>query len=186
MRRCLPARPSLDARTLLAHHEAGHAILAAVLDEAPHRVSIVGDATTLGHTHQRALGGSPELAQIYLAGFAAEHILTGRRPRQLDQELRFAILALNAKDLLAAFAGSEQRDGHRAVQHILRTTPLRGSDELLADVARYYQAARASLVAVWAAVQSVAAALLEREVLDRDAVLKAIGRCELHERIPST
>ena len=82
-----PQRPRtpLNARKRLAHHEAGHAVLSAAINDAPHHVGIVGDEHTQGHSSQRMIGRPSSLAQVYLAGFAAEHILTGRRARQLDQ-----------------------------------------------------------------------------------------------------
>lgn len=168
-------RDRAEARTILAYHEAGHAVLGARLGEAPARVSIVGDGNTWGHTSQR-MGGEPALlAQIYLAGFAAEHLLTGRRARQLDQELGFAILTLEDTALLLAFEGAKERDGHRAVHELLRSAQLRSGDEVRAEVARHYAAARAALAGVWPVVQRVATALLERHVLERQSLREALG-----------
>ena len=164
-----------NSRALLAYHEAGHAVLSAAINEVPSQVSIIGDAASLGRTSQRMLARPSVLAQVCLAGFAAEHLLTGRRPRQLDQEVRFSILARRDSELMKAFAGADQRDGHRAVQEVQRMMLPRSDDELSQAVNRLYDAARESLGCVWPAVGRVAAALLERESLDRDGVCDAIG-----------
>lgn len=178
---CEPKRRKLfDGRTVLAYHEAGHAVLGAAVGDAPIHVSIVGDESTQGHTTQRMIARPSSLAQIYLAGFAAEHALTGRRARQLDQEVGFSILTLEASDLLEAFANAEQRDGHRAVKELLRTAPLRNANEVRAEVERHYDAARASLASIWPAVERVAQALLQRSELGREELFDALGRLDIY------
>jgi len=62
--------------------------------------------------------------------------------------------------VLRAFAGAELRDGHRAIDEVLRFLPARTNDELLAELDRLYDAARESLGCVWPAVQSARAAFL--------------------------
>jgi ATP-dependent Zn protease len=177
-------RKRIDARALLAHHEAGHAVLSAAINDAPHRVSVVGDATTHGRTTQRMIALPSSLAQVYLAGFAAEHILTGRRPRQLDQEIGFSILARTDPELMKAFVGAEHRDGHRAVGEALRFVQARTDDEILEDINRLYDASpRESLGSVWSAVQRVAGALVEAETLSRDEMFAAIGRDDIYRPV---
>jgi hypothetical protein len=166
-------RDRFDMRTLVAYHEAGHAILSLAINEAPRHVSIREQGRTWGRTAQKMRSGPTALAQIYLAGFAAEHVLVGRRARQLDQEIGFALLTLRDPDLASAFSGSDERDGYRAVQAVLRTGLL-SSGEVASEIERLYAAARASLSAVWPAVREVAKALLEREQLDGEELLQAI------------
>jgi hypothetical protein len=115
------------------------------------------------------------LVQIHVAGFAAEHLLTRRRPRQFDQELGFAILSRDDTEMRLAFEGSDERDGYRAVREVLRMAALRTDDEIRREVDRFYDAARESLAAVWTSVRGVANGLLEREELHRDGVFEAIG-----------
>jgi ATP-dependent Zn protease len=165
-------------RTLVAYHEAGHAILSSAINDAPRYVSIRGDDETLGRSAQKMLSRPTVLAQVYLAGFAAEHLLTGRRPRQLDREVGFALLTLDDPDLAAAFAGFAERDGYRAVHAVLRTGLL-DDDQIASEIERLYAAARESLVAVWPAVRAAANALLEREELDGDELFEAIVGIEL-------
>ena len=81
---------------------------------------------------------------------------------------------------MKAFAGAEQRDGQRAVHEIQRMMLPRSDGELLQAVNQLYDAARESLGCVWPAVGRVAAALLERESLDRDGVCDAIGDVDVH------
>jgi hypothetical protein len=166
-------RTRVPLRTLVAYHEAGHAILSSAINDAPRYVSIREDDESLGRSAQKMLSRPTVLAQVYLAGFAAEHLLTGRRPRQLDKEVGFALLTLDAPDLAAAFAGSAGRDGYRAVQAVLRTGLL-DDGEICFEIERLYAAARESLAAVWHAVRAVAEALLKHDELDQDGVFEAI------------
>ena len=73
----------VDARSLTAYHEAGHAVLSAVIADKPERVSIRPDVHTLGRSSARLSAYPVSCAQVHLAGFAAEHIVTGRRSRQV-------------------------------------------------------------------------------------------------------
>lgn len=168
-------RQRINARIVLAHHEAGHAVLSAAINDAPHQVSILADDGTHGRTTQRMIARPSSLAQVYLAGFAAEHIVTGRRARQLDQEIGFSILGRSDPGLMKAFDGAEQRDGHRAVGEVLRFVQARTDDEILLEINRLYDAARESLGSVWPAVQRVADALVKTETLSRDELFEAIG-----------
>src|ERR1700677_271282 len=77
----------VDPRRRTAYHEAGHAVLSAAINDRPEHVSIRGHDGTLGRTTQKMLVRPTSLAQVYLAGFAAEHLLTGRRPRGFDIEV---------------------------------------------------------------------------------------------------
>jgi hypothetical protein len=121
--------------------------------------------------------------QVHLAGFAAEHLLTGRRSRQLDQEVGFAIISRIDPALRAAFAGSEDRDGHRAVDEVLGMYVIDNDEEIRREVDRFYDVARESLSAVWSAVDRVAWALLEHEELDRDRVDEALGDADIYRPV---
>ena len=92
--RTVPPRPKrITERTRTAYHEAGHAVLSAAINDTPELVSIREEHATLGRTRQRMFARPTLLVQVHLAGFAAEHLHTGRRSRQLDQEVGFAIVA---------------------------------------------------------------------------------------------
>jgi len=161
-------------RALTAYHEAGHAVMCGYFGSPPHRVSIRPGEHTLG----RSLAGSPgpgSLAAVYLAGFAAEHVLLGRRPEQLDHEITFALLARRDRRLGAAFEGAGARDGTRALQALLAIGADGTDQELRREVDQVYEATRDALDAEWPRVEAVAAALLERGELDREAFEGLVG-----------
>jgi hypothetical protein len=120
------------------------------------------------------LADPASLAQVYLAGFAAEHLLTTRRPRELDVEVGLAVLACKDPELGAAF-GVEGTDGWGAVQQVLRTGVREVEDEIRGEIERVYDAARDSLGTLWAAVDGLAVTLLKVEELDRDALRRILG-----------
>jgi hypothetical protein len=171
---------AVTERVLTAYHEAGHAVLSAAINDRPHHVSIKAKGRTLGRSGARMAASPTSLAQVHLAGFAAEHLLQGRRPRRLDEEVRFAIVARNDRALVNAFEGAEDRDGHRAVQAVLATGVSWTDDEIEREVDRLYEVARESLGTVWPAVKAVAKALLKHEELDRDAFDEAIGALDIY------
>jgi ATP-dependent Zn protease len=159
---------SIDPRRPTAHHEAGHAVLSAAINDRPEHVSIRGQDGTLGRSAQRMSFVRPtSLAQVYLAGFAAEHLLTGRRPRGFDIELGLGVLVHLDRDLVEKIEGIDGTDGYGAVREVLRTGVREIESEIRAEVERVYEVARESLRAVWPSVRAVAEALLEREELDR-------------------
>lgn len=164
-----------STRTRTAFHEAGHAVLSAALGHNPQHVSIRPDERTLGRSGARMSSRATSRVQVHLAGYAAEHVLTGRRPRQLDQDVGFALLARLDRGLRDAFVELDGRDGQRAVDDVLRTGVFAGDDEIRREVDRFYEITRESLSAVWSSVKHLAAALLEREELDREAVDAVIG-----------
>jgi hypothetical protein len=168
------SRKRADSRTLLAYHEAGHAVLSAAINDAPKLVSIRARGETLGHSTQKMMARPSVLVQVLLARFAAEHLLTRRRPRQLDQEVGFAVLSRDDPELRAAFACSDERDGYRAVEEVLRMAVLDTDESIKREVNRFYDVTRQSLGSVWPAVQSVAKALLTHEELDTDGVFDAM------------
>ena len=116
------ARPSktCDPQSRTAHHEAGHAVLSAAINDRPERVSIRGRDGTLGRSIQKMFGRPTSLAQVYLAGFAAEHLLSGRRPRGFDIEVGLGVLAHLDRDLVEKMEGVDTSDGYGAVHEVLR------------------------------------------------------------------
>jgi hypothetical protein len=129
---------------------------------------------SLGRSSQKALGRPALLAQAHLAGFAAEDLLAGRRPRSFGREVGLALVARSDPELGAAFAGVDERDGYRAVHEMLTVEMLRTHEQIVREVERYYAIAHQSLAAVWPAVESVAKALLEQGELEGDRLDVAI------------
>ena len=84
--------------------------------------------------------------QVHLAGYAAEHGLTGRRCRALDDEIGFALVSRLDPALPAAFGAVNQNDGYRAVEEVLNISGALTDDEVRAVVHRYYDAARECLI----------------------------------------
>jgi len=113
------------------------------------------------------LVGPTSLAQVYLAGFAAEHLLMCRRPRSFDVEVGLGLLAHLDPHLVETIDGVEATDGYGAVHQVLRTGVREVEGEIRAEVERLYGVARESLGAVWPTVKVVASALHDREELDR-------------------
>ena len=171
---------AIDPRTRTAYHEAGHALLSAAINDKPHYVSIRCDHGTLGRSGQRMFARPASLAQVYLAGFAAEHIATGRRPRQYDLETGLAILAHTDPALVETFEGVESTDGYGAAREVLRAGVRPVEDELRREVDRLYEVARESLSAVWPSVKALVEALLVREEIDRDGINRAIGDADIY------
>jgi len=173
-------RRSVDARTRTAYHEAGHAVLSAAIGNKPEHVSIRPEGHTLGRSGARTSARPTSRVQIHLAGFAAEHVLTGRRSRQLDQEVGFAIILRLDPGLRTAFAAFDERDGHRVVLEVLRMAVFESDDEIKGEVDRFYDIARESLSSVWRAVEAVATALLKHEDLGRDGLDGALDDVDIY------
>lgn len=160
----------MNARTRTAYHEAGHAVLSAAINDTPSHLSIRPDGGTLGRNMMKMFVRPSSLAQVFLAGFAAEHLLTGRRPRQLDMEIGMALLAHFDAGLVDTFEGIEATDGYGAIRQVLRMGVREVEAELRREVERLYDVARESLVTVWTAVDVLAQDVLKHEELDRQAI----------------
>jgi hypothetical protein len=156
-------------------------VLSAAINDTPRLVSIRQTGESFGRTQQQMVGQPEVLVQVHLAGYAAEHELTGRRPPQLKVDLGLSILFLIEPKYSAlselSLAG---RDEYLAVQEILAMGCPPESERVKAEVDRFYKAARASIAAVWPAVSSVASALLEYEELNREQLFKAMSGVELY------
>jgi ATP-dependent Zn protease len=166
-----------------AYHEAGHGVLSAAINDSPNLLSIEPEGERLGFTRQAMFARPTSIAQVYVAGFAAEHLLTGRRSRDFVREVALAVMTKFHPTLGEAFPDSEHRDGHRALEAILRCAQLGTAEEMLQEVDRFYEIARESLSAVWIAVDGVAKALIERRVLDRDGFDAVVGGFDIYTPI---
>ena len=170
---------SVTQRTRTAYHEAGHAVLSAAINDTPDHVSIRAAHGTLGRSGQKMSARPTSLSQVYLAEFAAEHLLAGRRPREFDIEVGLAVLSHSDPALVSAFDGIESSDGYGAVQEVLRTGVREIDEEIRREVERLYEIATKSLSAVWSAVDVLAKALIEAEELDRDGITGALGESDV-------
>jgi ATP-dependent Zn protease len=157
--------------------------LSSAIANKPQHVSIRPHEYTLGRTKAFASARPTSRIQVHLAGFAAEHILTRRRSRQLEQEVRFALVARLDERLRDAFTGSEDRDGDRAVEEIHRMIASATDDEVQREIDRFYEIVRESLLVVWPKVASVAKALLKHEELDAVGIDAALGDHEIYAPI---
>jgi hypothetical protein len=174
-------RKRVTMRSRTAHHEAGHAVLASAIGDRPHLVSIRAEGARLGVTRYRAPRGPLSSAvQIHLAGYAAEEILTGRRPRQLHQDVAFAVCFRGGRNVPTGFEGDQNRDGWLAVHDLLRAGYSGDDDGLKAQVFDLYGVALESLVAVWPTVGDLARALLRHGELDREGVGAAFGSDDIY------
>jgi hypothetical protein len=150
---------SVSRRKRTAYHEAGHAVLSAAINDSPTHVSIRQDGDTLGHSGQKMLGRHEMRIQVHLAGYAAEDLLTGHRPRQFVQRLGFAILFATNPRLAASFEPAlESTDEQKAVEDILAMGCRRDDSSIRREVDHFYGAAKDSLATIWPAVEAVAKA----------------------------
>jgi hypothetical protein len=168
---------AVTQRTRTAFHEAGHGVLSLAIANAPEVASIRVSERTAGRIIARPSARSSTRVQVHLGGYAAEHLLTGKRSRRLSEEV--AIVANWDPELRADFAELEGRDGACAVYELLRVGTFENDDDAKREVERFYEATRESLSAVWPAVDQVAQALCEREELDRDALDELLADSEL-------
>jgi hypothetical protein len=167
-------RSRITKKQRVAHHEAGHAVVSAAINDAPVLVSIRGNDTSLGRSRYRFEAGPERLIQVHLAGFAAEEVLSGRHSRQLrGLELGVSIAAVT-RSSHAALACVEGSDQHLAVQEILKMGCDPKSASIRAEFERFYAIAKASVEAVWPAVVSVAEALLKQSDLESRAFFEAL------------
>jgi hypothetical protein len=170
-------------RTRTAYHEAGHAVLSAALDDTPAYVSIRSDRHTLGRNGMKMTARATSLVQVALAGYAAEHLLTGRRSRQCRREVALGILTHVDPELGASMRSVLGCDGHRAVQYLLTMVGADTEDELEIEVDRFYEIARESLSGVWPVIVAVARALLRHGELGRAALDEALGGFDIYSPV---
>jgi hypothetical protein len=174
-------RTRIPKRERIAYHEAGHAVLSAAINDAPHLVSIRGSANSLGRSRYGRDASPERLVQVHLAGFAAEEILKGCRSRQLlGPELALSVSAVLEPHFASVAALVEGSDQHLAVQELLKMGCTESRDGIYAAFERYYAVARASLLTVWPAVVTVARTLLKNSELDRHGFRTAIRGHDIH------
>jgi ATP-dependent Zn protease len=179
----IPRRKAVPERTRTAYHEAGHAVLSAALNDTPSYVSIRAKGDTLGRNGMKMTGRPTWLVQVALAGYAAEHLLTGRRSLQCKQEIGLGILAHVDPELGTAMPSATHCDGYLAVQRVLSMVGAESEDELRVEIERFYEIARESLSKVWPAVAAVAKALLERQELDRNGLDVALEDFDIYSAV---
>lgn len=177
-----PVNPrSVSKRARIAHHEAGHAVLSAAINDAPHLVSIRDAKGSLGRARYRMEVRPERLIQVHLAGFAAEEILKGRRSRQLfGFEMGASITALTEPALASLGEGLETCDQYLAVREVLKMGDAATPQEIRAEIERFYNVAMESLRAVWQVVVAVAKALLRHTEIDRDGFHDAVGDHDIY------
>lgn len=149
-------------------------MLSCAIHETPRLVSIRQGDRVLGRTMVTRSGRPNALGQVYLAGFAGEHLLTGRRPPQLRAQVNVTFLHLVDPELVAAQRPWET-DGFLAVMEVLRMGLCRHPDEVRSGIERLYQAALASLYELHPAVHLVAGTLLAKDEL-RPRAFRALVR----------
>jgi hypothetical protein len=122
------------------------------------------------------------LVQVHLAGYAAEHLLTRRRPRQFAQELGFALASALDPGRGELFPGLSTCDGYCAIKGVLAIAVLE-PEGIRSEVERFYDIARESLATVWPAVRGVAKALLAHEELDREGLNVALDGVDIYSPV---
>jgi len=175
-------RRSVPKRRRTAFHEAGHAVLSAAINDTPRHLSIRPNALSLGRSRQQMLGRPEVLVQVHLAGYAAEQILTDRRPKQMDYEVNLAIVSLEPS-MRSLANGMETCDGYRAVHELLPLHESVDEERLRRELDRFLEVAQKSLTSVWRAVENVARALMTHEELDSDGVLAALSGVSLYRPV---
>lgn len=118
------------------------------------------------------------MLQLYLAGFAAEHLLTSRRPIELSREISMAMLARAMPEVVDAFSGARTTDGFGAV-HEARRMGADAEGDVERVIERFYELSRSSLASVWPAVDALAKMLLLDEELERETLVEALARYDL-------
>jgi cell division protease FtsH len=197
-----PERPLLLSRTdreRIAYHEGGHAILGLVVPGADpvHRVSIVPRGQALGVTYQRPDNDRYNYPEGYLrarivgilGGRAAEEIVYGTRTTGAESDIEQAThlargmvtrwgmsdklgmvqLAPRENPFLGAVPG---QDGMRGISEATARTI---DEEVRRIIAESHDEARRLLAEHRGALDALAEALLARETLDEEEVLRVTG-----------
>jgi cell division protease FtsH len=197
-----PERPLLlseEDRERIAYHEAGHAILALVVPGADpvHRVSIVPRGQALGVTYQRPQTDRYNYPESYLrariigmlGGRAAEEVVYGSRTTGAENDIEQATQL--ARNMVARWGMS---DAVGMIQLAPRENPfLRGASSFGAEkpfseqtaalvdaevhriINECHEQAKSLLRQHRAALDKLVVALLEKETLAEEEILKASG-----------
>ncbi len=135
---------STTALRRTAFHEAGHAVVSSAINDMPSHISTRAQGISFGRNELKMFARPSTRVQVYLAGFAAEHILTGRRSRHLGVEVNFAYVAVSHPTFREVFTegvGLETGSGRwrscsrwacrrRTVRSRARSSVLRHRDEV--------------------------------------------------------
>ena len=162
--------------TRQAYHEAGHAILGAVVSDTPRLVTIRG---RVPHCTQVTCLDSPYNVQVLLAGTASEHLFH-RRGLFTRQQWCTVEARLNLVRLVELSRGTipddfRNDDFCKAVQ-MTRAMGAKTWDDVETEIMRLYAVTRDSLRAVAPTVEALVATLLERRQIDRDDVFEFIEK----------
>jgi cell division protease FtsH len=166
-------------KKVIAYHEAGHALVAWLVGEPSHRVTIVPRGPALGYTmhlphEDRYLRTREELLdwlKVILAGRAAEQAVFGRVTTGAANDLEQAANIARSMVFEWGMGESAQAQTVRADNYALseETKRLRDLEQrTITDGA--YADALALVLRHGEALDALAAALLERETLDRAGV----------------
>ncbi|MFL5620639.1 MAG: ATP-dependent zinc metalloprotease FtsH [Gemmatimonadaceae bacterium] len=197
-----PERPLLlsqSDRERIAYHEGGHAILGLVVPGADpvHRVSIVPRGQALGVTYQRPDSDRYNYPEAYLrarlvgmlGGRAAEEIVYGTRTtgaesdiEQATQLARSMVTRWGMSDKLGMVQLAPRENpylgtlpGQDGVRGISEATARTVDDEVRRIIAECHAEARQLLGEHRRELDALAEALLARETLDEEEVLKVTG-----------
>ena len=191
---------SEDEKRVIAHHEAGHAVLAQLLLHADpvHKVTILPVGVALGATQQlpvreRFLNQRPDLDDalaVRLGGRAAEELVFGISSTGAHDDL---ITATELARKMVREWGMSERLGHLAWgsqgavflgEDLIHTRDYSDDTARIIDeeteriLAEQANRARHTLEQHRTALDAVAAALLEHETLTGDAVAVLVGAAE--------
>jgi len=189
---------SEEERKMTAYHEGGHAVVAHFLPHVDpvHRISIVARGMTGGHTlvppsvdrYTETKTRLLERIATLLGGRAAEDLIFGEFTTGASSDLEIA--STLAREMVTEFGMSDLGPTIFAPRAQFGTWPMMPGDsaqvspELAAkidkEVARFidagYKKAKELLVRQRVKLDKVAAALLEKETLDRDDFEKLVGK----------
>ena len=197
-----PERPLLLSRTdreRIAYHEGGHAILGLVVPGADpvHRVSIVPRGQALGVTYQRPDSDRYNYPEGYLrarivgmlGGRAAEEIVYGTKTTGAESDIEQATAL--ARNMVTRWGMSDKlgmvqlaprenpflasMPGQDGVRGISEATARTVDDEVRRIIAESHEEARRLLAEHRRELDALAEALLARETLDEEEVLRVTG-----------
>ncbi len=168
-------------KRILAYHEGGHALVSHLVGNEPQKATIIARGSALGYVlhlpeEERYLETKEELLDwivTALAGRAAEELVFGRVTNGAANDLEKVTQIARAMVFEWGMGESVTSRTLRADNYALseETKRLRDTEQAqLTDVA--YDEARRLLAKHRAALDRIAAALLEKETLTRDELLE--------------
>jgi cell division protease FtsH len=184
-------------KRVLAFHEAGHAVMSYLMGELMplHKVSIVGRGEALGYayylpTEDRYVRTKEELIdsmKITLAGRAAERVVFGRISTGAADDLQKVTELARAMVFEFGMSDSVTSRTMRADNYALseETKRLRDHEQALLTDGAFTDAVRL-LTKHRVFLDRVAAALLQKETLNRDEVLELLDGVQFESRASET